>query len=213
MTLMLIFLAGGKHFLNLIPSCKFTSSFFIKNFSRSSLAFLAFNLCSSFSSFSLNSCLFSSSLNASINSCLFFKIGTSCAWNLDLNPLPDTLLAGRFSSGTAIEAKPLMIDLHELVFLKIHYRYITIIEININTLFPVQRQFSFLILLILVHQYLIYILSMGIGLIFLAHLVFPKNFVWLLNYSMNGGGMPGGPIPIGAAAMKPGGMAPGVKPI
>jgi len=30
---------------------------------------------------------------------------------------------------------------------------------------------------------------------------------------MKGGGIPGGPMPIGAAAMKPGGIAPGGKPI
>jgi len=36
----------------------------------------------------------------------------------------------------------------------------------------------------------------------------------MLNGGMNGGGIPGGPMPIGAAAMKPGGIAaPGVKPI
>jgi len=39
----------------------------------------------------------------------------------------------------------------------------------------------------------------------------------MLYGGMNGGGMPGGmpggPMPIGAAAMKPGGIAPGVKPI
>lgn len=30
---------------------------------------------------------------------------------------------------------------------------------------------------------------------------------------MNGGGIPGGPMPMGAAAIKPGGIAPAVKPI
>lgn len=35
----------------------------------------------------------------------------------------------------------------------------------------------------------------------------------MLYGGMNGGGIPGGPMPIGAEAMKPGGMDPGVKPI
>lgn len=37
--------------------------------------------------------------------------------------------------------------------------------------------------------------------------------MFILNGGRNGGGIPGGPMPIGAVAMKPGGMDPGVKPI